>query len=250
MKQKVLFLGSGSPFMVNAVLGNLSTAGYDVMSIELKPETVRTYAEGADAAVLFLGTALLENTATLAAVNELFGVPDKLLLLIGSKDELIRCEQVFPEGAVSASFNKPLDIKKFIAIMDRLTNTSNLRGKKRVLLVDDDGDYLRMVKGWLTNHYRVSVVNSGMQALTFLANNKPDLILLDYTMPVTSGAQVLEMIRSEPGTAHIPVIFLTGKDDSDSVRRVLELKPDGYILKSIDRDSLLERLEEFFSNRP
>ena len=52
MKQKVLFLGSGSPFMVNAVLGNLSTAGYDVMSIELKPETVRTYAEGADAAVL------------------------------------------------------------------------------------------------------------------------------------------------------------------------------------------------------
>ncbi|MBR3561060.1 MAG: response regulator [Oscillospiraceae bacterium] len=54
-------------------------------------------------------------------------------------------------------------------------------------------------------------------------------------MPVTSGAQVLEMIRSEPGTAHIPVIFLTGKDDSEGVRRVLELKPDGYILKSIDR---------------
>ena len=106
-----------------------------------------------------------------------------------------------------------------------------------------------MVKGWLTNHYRVSVVNSGMQALTFLANNKPDLILLDYTMPVTSGPQVLEMIRSEPATAYIPVIFLTGKDDSESVKRVLELKPDGYILKSVDRDSLLERLDEFFANR-
>lgn len=38
-------------------------------------------------------------------------------------------------------------------------------------------------------------------------------------MPVTSGAQVLEMIRSEPGTAHIPVIFLTGKDDSEGVRK-------------------------------
>ena len=250
MKQRILFLGSGSPFMVNAVLGNLSAAGYDVLSIELKAETVRTYADGADAAVVFLGSALLDNTETLAAVNELFGVPDKLLFLIGSKDELIRSEQFFPEGAVSASFGKPLDIKKFVAIMDRLTNTSNLRGKKRILLVDDDGDYLKMVKGWLTNRYRVSVVSSGMQALTFLANNKPDLILLDYSMPVTSGPQVLEMIRSEPNTAFSPVIFLTGKDDGDSVRRVLELRPDGYILKSIDRDSLLERLDEFFSNRP
>ena len=250
MKQRILFLGSGSPFMVNAILGNLSGAGYDVMSIELKADTVRTYAEGADAAVLFLGASLLESGETLTAVNEMFGVPDKLLFLIGTKDEMIRCEKYFPEGSVSASFGKPLDIKKFIAIMDRLTNTANLRSKKRVLLVDDDGDYLKMIKGWLTNRYRVSVVNSGMQALTFLVNNKPDLILLDYSMPVTSGPQVLEMIRSEHSTAYIPVIFLTGKDDSDSVKRVLELKPDGYILKSIDRDSLLERLDEFFANRP
>ena len=250
MKQRVQFLGSGSPFMVNAVLGNLSNAGYDVMSIEIKPETVRTYADGSDAAVLFLGAALLESEETLKTVSELFGVPDKLLFLIGAKEELIRCEKIFPEGAVSATFGKPLDIKKFVAIMDRLTNTSDLRGKKRILLVDDDGDFLKMVKGWLTHSYRVSVVNSGMQAVTFLANNKPDLILLDYSMPVTSGPQVLEMIRSEPATAYIPVIFLTGKDDSESVRRVLELKPDGYILKNIDRESLLERLEEFFANRP
>ena len=235
--------------MMNAVLGNLSNAGYDVMSIELKAETVRAYADGSDAAVLFLGAALLDSEETLKTVNELFGVPDKLLFLIGTKDELIRCEKIFPEGAVSATFGKPLDIKKFIAIMDRLTNTSDLRGKKRILLVDDDSDYLKMVKGWLTNRYRVSVVSSGMQAVTYLANNKPDLILLDYSMPVTSGPQVLEMIRSESGTAHIPVIFLTGKDDSQSVKRVLELKPDGYILKNIDRDSLLERLDEFFANK-
>ena len=247
MKQRVLFLGSGSPFMVNAILGNLSNAGYDVISIELKPETVRAFADGSDAAVVFLGAALLDNEETLKAANELFGVPDKLLFLIGTKDEMIRCEKIFPEGAVSATFTKPLDIKKFIAIMDRLTNTSDLRGKKRILLVDDDSDYLKMIKGWLAHPYRVSVVSSGMQALTYLANNKPDLILLDYSMPVTSGPQVLEMIRSEPGTEKIPVIFLTGKDDSESVMHVLSLKPDGYILKSIERDALLERLEEFFA---
>ena len=246
MKQKVLFLGSGSPFMMNAVLGNLSNAGYDVMSIEPEPATVRKYGEGADAAVLFLGAALLERADTLAAVGELFGAEGRLIFLIGTPDELTQWEEAVPGVSASATFGKPLDIKKFIALVDRITNTSDLRGKKRILLVDDDGDYLRMVKGWLARRYRVTIVNSGMQALTYLANNKPDLILLDYSMPVTSGAQVLEMIRSEPTTEHIPVIFLTGKDDSESVMQVLSLKPDGYILKSIDRDALLERLSEFF----
>ena len=86
-----------------------------------------------------------------------------------------------------------------------------------------------------------------MQAITFLANNRPDLILLDYAMPVTSGPQVLEMIRSETSTKDIPVFFLTGKDDSESVSRVLELGPNGYILKNITRSELHERLDEFFS---
>ena len=61
--------------------------------------------------------------------------------------------------------------------------------------------------------------------------------------------EVLEMIRSEKAMRNIPVFFLTGKDDSESVNRVLKLKPDGYILKSVGRNSLLERLEEFFAGQ-
>ena len=118
----------------------------------------------------------------------------------------------------------------------------------KILLVDDDPDYLKLVSRWLSGRYRVVIVNSGMQAITFLGANRPDLILLDYSMPVTTGPQVLEMIRSEQSTQNIPVIFLTGKDDSESVRRVLELKPNGYILKNINRDALIERLEEFFAS--
>ena len=64
-------------------------------------------------------------------------------------------------------------------------------------------------------------------------------------MPVTSGPQVLEMIRSEPGTREIPVVFLTGKDDRESVMDVLDLKPNGYILKNIQRDDLFSRIDEY-----
>lgn len=68
-------------------------------------------------------------------------------------------------------------------------------------------------------------------------------------MPVTSGPQVLEMIRSETRTGTIPVIFLTGKGDRESVVKVLALKPDGYLLKSTDKATLLKSLEDFFEKR-
>jgi CheY-like chemotaxis protein len=87
-----------------------------------------------------------------------------------------------------------------------------------------------------------------MQAITWLANNHPDLILLDYEMPVTSGPKVLEMIRSDVATADIPVMFLTGKGDKDSVIRVMQLRPVGYQLKSIDRATLRDNIAKFFAS--
>lgn len=69
-----------------------------------------------------------------------------------------------------------------------------------------------------------------------------DLILLDYEMPVVDGPQVLQMLRQEPATSNIPVIFLTGNGTKEAVARVMELKPDGYILKSTTRENLMKYL--------
>lgn len=76
-----------------------------------------------------------------------------------------------------------------------------------------------------------------------------DLILLDYEMPVTDGPQVLEMLRSDDETKSIPVIFLTGKDDKESVMSVLALKPEGYILKTSGKEEIENTLRTFFVNK-
>ena len=68
-------------------------------------------------------------------------------------------------------------------------------------------------------------------------------------MPVTSGPQVLEMLRSEEETKNIPVMFLTGKSDKESVMAVVALKPEGYFLKTIGKGELMDKLEEFFMMR-
>jgi len=244
MTRNILFLGGGSPFMMGAVVRNLEKAGFTVDSPELKVEVLRGKLADARLAVLFLGPALLADRALLDLLNGMD--KDAALFVIGYEQEQEECLRTVAQEVVTARFQKPLDIKEFLAKVREASGIDLREGDRTILLVDDDADYLKMVSRWLSGKYRVAVANSGMQALKYLANNKPDLILLDYTMPVTSGPQVLEMIRSEPDTAVIPVMFLTGKDDRQSVMEVMSLKPDGYILKSSGRDALLVRVGEFF----
>ena len=69
---------------------------------------------------------------------------------------------------------------------------------------------------------------------------------MDYEMPEMDGFEVMKKIRTDSATEKIPVIFLTGKGDRDSVFQVLALKPEGYILKSSGRDKLVESVGSFF----
>ena len=116
--------------------------------------------------------------------------------------------------------------------------------KKKVLVVDDDAAILRSVKGMLDANYQVSIATSGMKAMTSIGRNRPDLILLDYEMPVCDGRQTLEMIRADDELAEIPVIFLTGISDREHVEAVLQLRPTGYILKPAVKEKLIEAIEK------
>ena len=246
MARKVLFLGSGSRFMMNIVVTNLERAGYEVLSIQPDLGSIDEYQNETDIVIVFLAPSLLERVSVLQRLRDLCADRRKNLFLIGDTDELWACRNIIPNSSITGVFEKPVDVKMLIYAVDNVVRVVDVQKRKAILLVDDDGDYLKLVNSWLSKRYNVTLVSSGMQALTYLANNKPDLILLDYNMPVVSGPQVLEMIRSEPDTEDIPVFFLTGKDDRESVMRGLQLKPAGYILKTIDKHALLARLAEFF----
>ena len=92
---------------------------------------------------------------------------------------------------------------------------------------------LTMIQELLSDNYEVISVTSGLSAFRSITLNRPDLILLDYEMPVCNGRQILEMIRSEKSFTDIPVIFLTSRVDKESVKKVVELKPQGYLSKSL-----------------
>lgn len=120
--------------------------------------------------------------------------------------------------------------------------------RKHILVVDDDPYLLKTLRIYLQDDYKVSVVNSGKIALEFLEKFRPDLILLDYMMPNVNGAAVLRMIRDREGTRDIPVFFLTGKTDDETVRECMSYHPAGYIVKPIAKNALLQKLETFFGS--
>lgn len=121
--------------------------------------------------------------------------------------------------------------------------------KKHLLVVDDDATMLRTLKLWLSDRYNVYMANSGMNAIALLEKKDVDLILLDYEMPVISGPKVLEMIRNEPAIKDTPVMFLTAKNDEESVMSVKDLNPENYLLKTMPPDVLLKSIDDFFESQ-
>ena len=88
-----------------------------------------------------------------------------------------------------------------------------------------------------------------MAAIRAITLNRPDLILLDYEMPVCDGRQTLEMLRSEKEFEDIPVIFLTGRRDPESMIKVMPLKPAGYLLKNSKPAEIKKEIDHFFEKK-
>ena len=169
--------------------------------------------------------------------------------VIGTQEEL---DEVIGKKAdyVAQMYTRPVDLQGLIKTIQKEGEAvDKLKEFKSILIVDDDATALRSMKSLLSTRYKILVANSGMNAITILAKNKVDLILLDFEMPIVNGPKVLEMIRSDPNTANIPVMFLTAKGDKRSIMEVLRFKPEKYLLKTMLPNDILDSIDEFFKSR-
>jgi len=169
--------------------------------------------------------------------------------VIGTQEEL---DTVIGKKAdyVAQLYTRPVDLGELIKRLQKEGEAvDKLKEFKSILIVDDDATALRSMKNLLSTHYKILVANSGMNAITILAKNKVDLILLDFEMPIVNGPKVLEMIRADSNTSNIPVMFLTAKGDKRSIMEVLRFKPEKYLLKTMLPKDVLESIDDFFKSR-
>lgn len=120
------------------------------------------------------------------------------------------------------------------------------QAKPKILVVDDSIMVQEYMNKLLLDDYNVTVAVSSLSAIRSITLNKPDLILLDYEMPVCDGRTMLEMLRTDREFADISVIFLTGRGDPQSVKKVMSLKPAGYLLKNMEPADIKKNIDAFF----
>ena len=241
MERRILFIGETSEsFLVVAMEKTLSDAGFEVVfshpsaheiaTVDNLPDIMIVYIEG-DENKFNMMYPFLQKLLTEEGKN-------RYLYLIGNQVEIQAAYKIIPHMLVSGAFKRPVNSADLISQLNiicsdhaydetesGLNNIDEKPNKKSILLVDDDSVLLRSMQTWLSISYNVFIASSGTNTISFLRQRKVDLILLDYAMPGLSGLEVFQILKSDPETADIPVIFLTAKDDKDTVMKVLSVKP-------------------------
>ncbi|MBR6469434.1 MAG: response regulator [Lachnospiraceae bacterium] len=234
--------------VVKGIERKIRDAGYKVSILAEGFEKIRDLASSTDLFLLYLPGDIVDNEdrqEELAYICEKVNTSGRSMILIGETSDRANLFKQMPVIGDYTWLDRPIEMDALRPAIENAILGPGVEGsKKRILIVDDDPSYAKMVREWIKDDYQTDIVTAGMQAITFLLKNKVNLILLDYEMPVVDGPQVLQMLRQESETKDIPVVFLTGIGTKDSVQRVMALKPAGYILKSTTRESLLSYLKD------
>ncbi len=190
---------------------------------------------------------LIENSSSRVLLCDQCIEQGAILVLIGDADKISALSTLVTPSIIGAAFLRPINNKEVVKKLSEIMESIRKKGlRKKILIVDDSPVFLRTASEWLEDTYSVSICPSATAAFHMIEVFSPDLILLDYEMPVCDGAQFLKMLHSETVSYDIPVMFLTSRGDAATVKEVLELKPQGYLLKSQPKEKILEALDEYF----
>jgi len=120
------------------------------------------------------------------------------------------------------------------------------------VLAVDDSKTIRMVVKRAFKDYDVALheAENGIEGLALASKLKPDLIVLDITMPVMNGIEMLEKLKGEASLKDIPVIMLTAESGKDNVMKIVKMGVSDYMVKPFKGDQLIERVEKIVKLKP
>jgi CheY-like chemotaxis protein len=243
----VVIVSELTSFYIKVIKEKLEEAGYGVTTVSADLDEINNIETSVSGVLIYIDEKLLTQHKALIFLKDRAVEEDFPVFVIGGTGEIDRISSMIPKELIRGAFTRPIDMPAVVAAIEKQLNEYAVM--KKVLVVDDNSTTLRSVKAWLQGKYNVYIANSGTMAIKYLTLVKPDLVLLDYEMPICDGRQVLEMIRSETEFEKVPVIFLTGKNTKERFLSVQSLKPEGYLLKSMEPGQIVKAIDDFFMKK-
>lgn len=247
--KKVLIISKSQNLVVMSLRNNLEKLGFTVDYSGYVSKQMHTAEDETTAIVMNIEEDTAGSKSEIVYIRDWAIEVGARIFLLGAKNDVDSIAELIPEHVIAKRVYRPINVQELTSVIDEFVTYVESNVKKTIMVVDDSGSMLLSVKSWLEDEYKIIMANSGTMAIKYLSINKPDLVLLDYEMPVINGKQVLEMIRSEEDFRDTPVIFLTSKNDKESVMEVMSLKPEGYLLKTMPPAQIKAEINAFFERR-
>lgn len=250
--QDLIFFSEKENVIIKMLRKRLSDNGISSMFCVFDPVEIVANWDQSDIMVIYFDkpvNELAEEFDTLGTANL---AENKKIIIIGGNQERYKLAEYIPDDFILASYDIPLDTVSFLTrafeevAKPEQTDYYDDNIERSILIVDDDAALMSTIRVWLKDIYKIQLANTGMNALRWLKDNVPDLIILDFEMPLMSGPELFQKLKEDDRLKAIPVIFMTGKDDKNSVMDVLSLKPEGYLLKPVEKDKMLQEIKDLF----
>ena len=120
-----------------------------------------------------------------------------------------------------------------------------MTARKTILVIEDHEFNRDLLVQILEDDYTILVAEDGAEGVARAANEKPDLILMDFGMPVMDGWEATRTIKAQPALRHIPIIAITSHAMVGDEERARQAGCDDYMAKPIDEDALLAKIRHF-----
>ena len=243
---KIIIISSTDSFLTRSFSTKFGENGYKTVVVSPDERGVEALNESALCAILYLDTDVATNVSILTLIKERIVECDLPVFLIGRIEDIAEASLYLNDKNVKDSFMRPVDVGKVVESIVKYIHFFGTENRKVILCVDDSGVELRAIKNMFDSKYNVMLADSAIMAIKSITLKRPDLILLDYSMPIVNGMQVYEMIKAESDFSNIPIMFLTAMDDKETATKLMKLRPEAYILKETPADKIVEMVDNFF----
>jgi len=187
---------------------------------------------------------IMDGFATLEQLRNIEKCINVPVVLVTGKTDKHTILNSFAMG-VDGYLAKPVSKDKLVNKLQEVYQQKATKAdKKTILMIDDDMSYLKQLNNMLSESYNVIMINSAKLALNYLLNHTPDVILLDYQMPLYNGANVMNMIQKNNNRTPIPIIILSGTLNRAALQECYAYNPFAYLVKPVSKDTLIEHIEK------